>query len=195
MTQQKAPENGKGTDLEAVYERAAIMQFDGGLSKYHAERHTAELYGLTTEQRESIFPLPHRTGFEAVQFMAERGFKFIPWGEAENRPAVKWAGEHQKILPPIWKNYGHGPGPGTGGLCIFPACRDSSGWTLTSAMPTAKTGYRAFTALWKTWPEKPRTVYPHICGTCRVIFPFIPKHRAAVCTCCSNMMGNVKRRI
>jgi hypothetical protein len=90
-----APEIGKSVDNEAVTERAAIMQFDGGLSKYRSEQQAAELYGLTAGQREAIFPLPCRAGFEAVLFMARRGFKFIPWDEKENRPAVKWAGENR----------------------------------------------------------------------------------------------------
>ena len=35
-------------------------------------------------------------GYEAVLFMAERGFRFLPWNEKEGRPALKWSGENQK---------------------------------------------------------------------------------------------------
>jgi hypothetical protein len=85
----QVPDSGKNADTEAVTERAAIMQYDGGLPRYQAERRAAELYGLSPEQREAVFPLPGRTGFEAVLFMAERGFKFIPWDDKEGRPSVK----------------------------------------------------------------------------------------------------------
>jgi hypothetical protein len=88
--------NGKPIDTEALIERAAIIQFDGGLSRYHAELRTAELYGLTPEQRATIFPLPCRRGFEAVLFMAARGFGFVPWDGREGRPTVKWAGENRR---------------------------------------------------------------------------------------------------
>jgi hypothetical protein len=99
--QQKVPQtptskNGKLIDHEAITERAAILEYDAGFSRYQAERRATELYGLSPEQREIVFPLPKRASFEAVLFMAKRGFKFIPWDEKENRPAIKWAGENRK---------------------------------------------------------------------------------------------------
>jgi hypothetical protein len=108
-----APENGKPVDIEALTERAAIMQFDGGLSRYRAERRTAELYGFTPEQREAIFPLSCRAGFEAVLFLAERGFKFIPWDDKEGRPAMKWSGDNRNSFaagpekPRVWSGAGY----------------------------------------------------------------------------------------
>jgi hypothetical protein len=89
-------ENVKCLDIEALTERAAIMQYDGGLTRYEAERRAAELYGLTNEERKALFPLPRRAGFDAVLFMVERGFRFLPWDEKEDRPAFKWAGANQK---------------------------------------------------------------------------------------------------
>jgi hypothetical protein len=39
---------------------------------------------------------PRRVGFEAILFIADRGFRFLPWNEKEERPAYKWSGENQK---------------------------------------------------------------------------------------------------
>jgi hypothetical protein len=65
-------------DIEAVSERAAIIEFDGNASRYYAERTAADLYRLTREQREAIFPMPRLIGYEAVLFMAKLGFRFMP---------------------------------------------------------------------------------------------------------------------
>jgi hypothetical protein len=89
-------ENRKHLDVEALAERAAIMQYDGGLTRYEAGRRAAELYGLSNEERKALFPIPRRAGFEAVLFMAERGFRFLPWDEEKSRPVYMWAGENQK---------------------------------------------------------------------------------------------------
>jgi hypothetical protein len=90
------PQNGKRIDIESIIERAAIMQYDGGLSRYEADRRAAEMHGLTGEEREALFPLPRRARFDAVLFMAERGFRFLLWDEEKGRPVYKWAGENQK---------------------------------------------------------------------------------------------------
>jgi hypothetical protein len=89
-------QSGKHIDVETITERAAIMQYDGGLTRYEAEHRAAGLYGFTKEERETLFPMPRRTGFDAVLFMADRGHRFLPWDEEEDRPACKWAGEHRK---------------------------------------------------------------------------------------------------
>jgi hypothetical protein len=57
------PQNNKkvkrnvNIDTEALYERAAIIEYDGGLPRQEAEKLTAELYGLTPEQKAFYFPV------------------------------------------------------------------------------------------------------------------------------------------
>ena len=81
---------------EAVIERAAIIEFDGNTTRCYAERKAAELYRLTNEEINTVFPMAtYRSGFEAVLYMAERGFNFLPWYDKENRPALKWTGVNQ----------------------------------------------------------------------------------------------------
>ncbi|MCL1812979.1 MAG: bifunctional DNA primase/polymerase [Treponema sp.] len=84
--------------IEIVSERAAIIEYDGNISRYHAERMAADLYRLTREQREAIFPMPRLISFEAVLFMAKLGFRFMPSVEKNGKPVpvFKWVGEYQK---------------------------------------------------------------------------------------------------
>ena len=86
----------KKFDIEAITERAAIIEEGHGVSRLQAENMAADLYQLTTEERAAIFPMPRRAGFDAVLFMAERSFSFLPWDEQRNQPALKWGGENQK---------------------------------------------------------------------------------------------------
>ena len=81
--------------IEAVTERAAIIEEACGVSRYESETMAAELYRLTCEERRKVFPLPKKAGFEAVAHMADRGFSFLPWDEKEGRPALKWTGENK----------------------------------------------------------------------------------------------------
>jgi len=89
-------ENDKS--FEAIIERAAIIEFDAHVPRFYAERRASDLYHLTTEQREAIFPMPHVIGFEAVLLMAKLGFRFMPVVERDGKPipAFKWQGENQK---------------------------------------------------------------------------------------------------
>jgi hypothetical protein len=105
----RTPENGKSIDREAAIERASIIEYDARLSRYYSELRAAELYGLTTEQREAIFPLPRRTGFEAILFMAERGFQFLATA-ADGVPIAKWKDRKNFTNAPERLRAWHGQG-------------------------------------------------------------------------------------
>jgi hypothetical protein len=98
--------------IEAITERAAIIEEGCGISPYYANRLAADLYHLTMEERNKVFPLPRRAGFEAVQYMASNGFLFLPWDDKEGRPALKWkdsnrknfTNDHDKLLS--WRSQG-----------------------------------------------------------------------------------------
>ncbi|MDR0587281.1 MAG: bifunctional DNA primase/polymerase [Treponema sp.] len=156
----QAPENGKPFDLEALTERAAILEFDAGFSRYHAERRAAELYGLTTEQREAVFPLPRRTGFEAVLFMTGRGFSFIPWNAREGRPAVKWTGEHRKNFTPDPERLRAWSGAGFKRFMYLPGLCGYIGLDIDVGHADGKDGLQGFYRVMETLAGKPAERLP-----------------------------------
>lgn len=74
----------------------AIIEEACGIPRYKAELMTAELYSLSDNQRQEIFPVSCLDNFNAVLYMAKSGICFLPWDNKESRPAFKWGADNQK---------------------------------------------------------------------------------------------------
>ena len=147
--------NFKPIDTEAVTERAAIIEEGCGISSYYANCKAADLYHLTTEQLKAIFPMPHRTGLDAILFMAERDFPFLPWDEKENRPALKWTGENQKNFTTdpdklrVWLEQGYRR------FFYLPGLSGFIGFDIDRGHADGKDGLADFYELMQSLAEKP----------------------------------------
>jgi hypothetical protein len=78
------------SELEAILsEIIALRELSRNCSTHEKRKQTHQTHSNSLK-------IQQRSNFKAVLFMAERGLRFLPWDDKEDRPAYKWKGENQK---------------------------------------------------------------------------------------------------